>query len=167
MERTVGRRIVKRFGCYFVFIVLGAAMIGMESYRQSNPIYQNIPIQDKAVDSFLEMNRLLTTLATTLLGAVGFLVLGGTKGKHRFRELWAASAGAIFVGLSIYYGYAAYSTVESMVAGGNFDPYSPPLLTVAHLHFYTFLVGIILFAGFVYQNITEDGHEHSDDVIPS
>jgi hypothetical protein len=76
-------------------------------------IYAAIPIQDKAVDAFLEMNRLLTTLATTLLGAMGLLLFGGFKGRPCSRELWAVIAGAISICLSIYYGYVAYLAVIS------------------------------------------------------
>ena len=138
----------------------------IEAYLGSGPsIYTAIPIQEKAVDAFLEMNRLLTTLATTLLGAMGLLLLGGFKGKTCSRELWAAVAGAISVCLSIYYGYVAYLAVISMLESNSFDPYSPQLLREQYAHFYTFLVGFVLFAGFVYANMaTEEGHENSKNV---
>jgi hypothetical protein len=169
MKRTMQRRIVKRFGFYFGAIVLAAVVWRIEHYLQSGPsIYLATPIQDKAVDAFLEMNRLLTTLATTLLGAMGLLLFGGFRGRSCSRELWAAIAGAVSVSLSIYYGYVAYLAVISMLETGSFDPYSPQLLRDQYAHFYTFLVGVVLFAGFVYQNMsTEDGHEQSHDVTGS
>lgn len=169
MKEPIGRRIATRFGFYLSIIVIAFIVWRIELYAQALPtILSGTPMQDKAVDAFLEMNRLLTTLATTLLGAMGILLFGGFKGRACSRELWAAIAGAVSVGLSIYYGYAAYLAVISMLASGSFDPYSPHLLRDQYAHFYTFLAGVILFAGFVYQNMkTEDGHEHSHKVSDS
>ncbi|HXA76309.1 MAG TPA: hypothetical protein VNV41_04180 [Candidatus Acidoferrales bacterium] len=159
-----GQGIFKRFGFYIGAALLAAAVWQVERYMQSGAtIYQAIPIQQEVVSAFLEMNRLLTTLATTLLGAMGLLLFGGFRGKSCSRELWAAIAGTVCVGLSIYYGYVAYLAVISMLETGSFDPYSPQLLRDQHAHFYTFLVGVVLFAGFIYQNMTtEDEHEHHE-----
>ena len=161
MKEPIGRRITTRFGFYLSIIVIAFIVWRIENYLQAVPtILSGTPMQEKAVDAFLEMNRLLTTLATTMLGAMGLLLFGGFKGKSCSREMWAAIAGAVSVGLSIYYGYAAYLAVISMLAVGSFDPYSPHLLRDQYAHFYTFLAGVILFAGFVYQNMKEeDGHE--------
>jgi hypothetical protein len=168
MKPTSGRRIFQRFGFYIGAIVIAVVVWRIENYMQSGAIYVATPIQEKAVDAFLEMNRLLTTLATTLLGAMGLLLFGGFRGRSCSRELWAAIAGAVSVSLSIYYGYVAYLTVISMLAAGSFDPYSSQLLKAQYAHFYTFLVGVILFAGFVYKNMsTEDRHERSHDVTGS
>ena len=166
VKPIMGSQIVKRFSFYFSILVLAIAVWRLELYLQSgSTIYQDIPIQAKAVDAFLEMNRLLTALATTLLGAMGLLLFGGFRGRSCSRELWAAIAGAVFLGLSIYYGYVAYLEVISMLVAGSFDPYSMRLLRHQYAHFYTFLVGVVLFAGFVYQNMrTEDGGEQAHDV---
>jgi hypothetical protein len=166
MKQRNGRSFFERFGFYLGAIVLAAIVWRIEIFMGSGPtIYTAIPIQEKAVDAFLEMNRLLTTLATTLLGAMGLLLFGGFKGKSCSRELWAVIAGAISICLSIYYGYVAYLAVISMLETNSFDPYSPQLLREQYAHFYTFLVGFVLFAGFVYANMrTEDGHENSKHV---
>lgn len=169
MKPTTGQRRINRFGFYLGAIVLAVVVWRTERYMQSGTsIYQATPIQEKAVDAFLEMNRLITTLATTLLGALGFLLFGGRTAQSWSRERWAAVAGAVFVCLSIYYGYVAYLDVISMLELSYFDPYSAQLLRAQYAHFYTFLVGVILFAGFVYQNMcTEDQYEHPPEVTRS
>jgi hypothetical protein len=166
MKRRNERSFIQQFGFYFGAIILAAVVWRIEVFMEAGTsIYAAIPIQDKAVDAFLEMNRLLTTLATTLLGAMGLLLFGGFKGRPCSRELWAVIAGAISICLSIYYGYVAYLAVISMLVSNSFDPYSPKLLREQYAHFYTFLVGFVLFAGFVYANMrTEDGHENSKNV---
>jgi len=169
MSGTIGRRILGRFGFYFGVLVLAAAVWEVQHYLQSAPaIYDSVPIQAEAVNAFLEMNRLLTTLATTLLGALGLLLFGGFKGKTCSRELWAAVVGAVSVSLSIYCGYVAYLAVISMLEAGSFDPYSPQLLRAQYAHFYTFLVGVVFIAGFVYQYMGDlDEHEKSNDAAGS
>jgi len=161
MKLIVGR-IAEKYGFYFGAIVLAIVVWRLELYLRSGPmIYQETPIQDKAVDAFLEMNRLLTTLATTLLGAMGLLLFGGFRGRSCSRGLWIAIVGAVSLALSMYYGYVAFLLVISMLSAGSFDPYSPHLLKDQYAHFYSFLVGVILFAGFIYHNIrAEDGGEH-------
>jgi hypothetical protein len=164
-KHTMGWLMFKKFGFYLGVLVLAAAVWEVQHYLRSAPaIYDSIPIQTEAVSAFLEMNRLLTTLATTLLGALGLLLFGGFKGKSCSRELWAAVVGAVSVSLSIYCGYVAYLSVISMLEEGTFDPYSPQLLRAQYAHFYSFLVGVIFIAGFVYQNMGEaDSYEKSQN----
>jgi hypothetical protein len=120
MKEPMGRRMATRFGFYLSIIVIAFIVWRIEIYLQAVPtILSGTPMQDKAVDAFLEMNRLLTTLPTTLLGAMGILLFGGFKGRACSRELWTAIAGAMCVGLSIYHGYAAYLAVISMLASGS------------------------------------------------
>jgi hypothetical protein len=161
--------IVKRFGFYFGATLLMVAVWGIESYMQSGgTVYAETPIQDRAVDAFSQMNRLLITLGTSILGAMGLLLSNGFRGRACTREMWAAIAGALFVAVSIYYGYVANLVVLSMLSTGHFDPYNSALTRTHGLHFVTFMTGVMLFAGFVYQNlITEDGHEDSHDVTGS
>jgi hypothetical protein len=169
MKRTIGKSIVSRFAFYVTAFVLMVAVWRFEVYLQSGPlIYQNTPIQNAAVDTFMGMNRLLITLGTSLLGAMGLLLSSGFRGKPRLQELWAVMAGGVCIGVSIYYGYVANMAVMSMVATGSFDPYSPLLMRTHNVHFLTFVLGVIFFAGFVFQNMTTEGdHEESRNATGS
>jgi hypothetical protein len=166
MKQTTGRMVLGRLIFYFGIILLAGGVLWFENYLQNIPTFIAVgTIPDKAVDAFLEMNRLLTTLGTSLLGAMALLLFSGFRGRACSREIWAAVAGAVSVGLSIYYGYAACQTVTSMLASGVFDPHARPLLANQNAHFYTFLAGVIFFADFVYQNMkTEDTDEQSPAV---
>jgi hypothetical protein len=157
MTMTIRQRIVDRFAFYFGAIVLATVVWRIQIHLQSIPIIgSGAPMKDRAVDAFLEMNRLLTTLSTSLLGAMGLLLFGGFNGRSCSRELWAAIVAAVSLGLSIYYGYAVYQAVLSMLATSSFDAYDHHFQIEQYAHFYTFLVGVIFFAGFVYKNMRKE-----------
>jgi hypothetical protein len=63
------------------------------------------PLQEKQLDAFLEMNRLLVTLATATMGALGFMLSAGRERIRLRRELLSAAASAVFAGCSLYFGY--------------------------------------------------------------
>src|SRR4029077_19391197 len=58
-------------------------------------------VQKQQIDAYMEINRLLTTLGTTLLGAVFFLMFSNGKTLTWKRRRWAAMLGTIFVAISI------------------------------------------------------------------
>jgi hypothetical protein len=169
MSQSFVHRVIHRFGFYFCAFAFAGAVWQTEHYLLSGPIiYLPVPAQAQAVDAFSDMNRLLITLGTSLLGAMGLLLFGGIKGRACSRELWAAMAGALSVAVSIYYGYLANLNVMSMVVDGYFDPRNPALQRIHGLHFGFFLLGVIFFAGFIYQNVrAEYDHEKSRYVTGS
>jgi hypothetical protein len=125
-------------------------------------------IQERQLDAYLEVNRLLTTFGTTLLGALGFLLFGqqkvGTWNRHR----WAVLLGVLCVAISIFFGYVAYLFILSMLRDGIFDLTSSNPHWAQQAHFYTFLAGVIFLADFVFHNLTEEGgRENLHDVTRS
>ncbi len=120
-------------------------------------------IQERQLDAFLEMNRLLTQFATTLLGALGFLlfVRRGSGTRHR----WAALVGALCMAVSIFFGYVAYSFLISMLETRVFDlgPNSSSHLA-QQAHFYTFIAGVVFLADFAMHNIGAGESENANDV---
>jgi hypothetical protein len=158
---------IKRFGFYFGVGMIAVVVWLIQTYVPSGPtIYEATPpMADKALDAFLELNRLLLTLGTSVLGAMGLLVFGAFGGKSCSRELWAVIAGAVSVGLSMYYGFVAYLQVMATAATVGFDPYNPAVVHNLYGHFYLFLVGVVFFAGFVYQNMmTEEEYAKPNPV---
>jgi hypothetical protein len=110
----------------------------------------------QAVEAYLEVNRLLTTLGTTVLGALGFVLFRRGTVDARMPRLWAAMAGALLVAVSIFFGYVAYNFLVAILQTGSIDftdPSSRPLIISQQIHFYSFLVGIIFLADFVFHNV--------------
>ena len=117
-------------------------------------------VQTQQFDAYLEINRLLTTLGTTLLGAVFYLLFSGGKNLAWKRRKWAAVLGTIFVAVSIFFGYVAYLFIISILQNGNCDISRSYPHWAQQAHFYTFLLGVVFFADFTYRNL---GQEDKDE----
>lgn len=121
-------------------------------------------IQQRQLDAVLEMNRLITTLGTGLLGATGFLLINMRKAYRRSVAFWVAFGSAVCVGLSIFFGYVVYLGLIAMLQSQFFNVDIPPILWVREAHFYLFLLGVVLFGDFAFQSLREeDGHERTRD----
>ncbi len=168
MADTSPRIRLKDFGFYIVVFLI--AVVAWESQKQMYKLGENAifsqaqdgvvgevlsecnGVEKQQIQAYLEINRLLTTLGTTLLGAVFYLLSGGTKFVWTCRR-WAALTGMIFVAVSIFFGYVAYSFIISVLHDGRCDisMYYPHW--AQQTHFYTFFLGVVFFADFTYCNL--------------
>jgi len=70
--------------------------------------------------------------------------------------------------ISIFFGYVAYLFILSMLRDGIFDLTSSSPHWAQQAHFYTFLVGVVLLADFIFYNlIKEAGRQTLQDVTRS
>ena len=176
MAKSTRKPFVKHLGFYFVIFLVAASAWESQSYMQwlghnqlaaqggiaGVVLDQLSPIQVKQLDAYMDINRLLTTLGTTLLGAVFFLIFSGSKSTPWKQHQWAALLGALFISVSIFFGYVAYLFVISMLGDGSCDVTVSTPHWAQQAHFYTFLVGVVFFADFTYHNLVqEDGRDYS------
>jgi hypothetical protein len=116
--------------------------------------------QQAQLSALLEMNQLITTLGTTLMGALGFL-LANRKAASKSRGLWAAFASFASVGLSIYFGYRAYRDIIEMLQNaqniGWFDVISGVIAVDRECHFLFFVLGVFFFADFAFHELNQGG----------
>jgi hypothetical protein len=120
--------------------------------------------QQSQLSAFLEMNRLIITLSTTTLGAVGFFLSRDRKGRFIARELWAASACAVCVGLSLFYGYHAYQDIIFMLQYNTFDLNTSLIAWDRQWHLATFVLGTFFFADFAFNELNRKEETRSNDV---
>jgi hypothetical protein len=183
MARTAGSHGIGDFGFYIVVIFVAIVSWWTQSYMASVaqrqltrqapkdgifgavvPVTELTNVQERQLDAYLEVNRLLTTFGTTLLGALGFLLFGQQKAGTWKRHRWAAFLGALFVAVSIFFGYVAYLFVlqklENLVQPYEPNPSFNLIVSSPHwaqqAHFYTFLAGVIFLADFVFHNLTKE-----------
>ena len=110
-------------------------------------------LQDRELSAYLDMNRLLTTLSTTVLGAIGF-ILNSRKSRPAAFVPWLALGSALFVGISIYCGYEAHEDILWMLEGQFFDLNNPQMFWSRVAAFYSFLLGAALFLAFAAATFT-------------
>jgi hypothetical protein len=153
-------------------VLVLAAVVAFTVYiYQAPPPYGYSVLSDKPTDwaqleieGLREMHRLLTTLATTLLGAMGFLLI--RAGRHRSRPgpPWTAIASAVCVGLSLYFGWLTHQAILVMLDQQSFNLRDAPLTWARNAQLYSFLLGVALFAIFAYQDLgRRDEYVHSRD----
>jgi hypothetical protein len=167
MRRATARQRIGRLGVYIIAMGVVAVVWLFEFYMQHRTqLYGSLieklnPLQEKQLAAFLEMNRLLITLGTTLLGAMGFLLTGERKAESSRRELRAAFGSALCVGLSLYFGYRAYEDIILMLqAPATFDLTGFLISWDRYAHFCTFLFGVFFFVDFAFHEmIKENRHE--------
>lgn len=155
-----------RFGSLRFYVVLFAVAVGLhfinsaeEHLRWAQPLPAPELVLDfhkRQLDIWTEMNKLLITLATVTIGAVGGFLLNTNKASPVSRDrMGRAAASWLFSALSLYFGYLSYSQAVSMLSMGTFDAYDVRLWWPTRLQFWSFLVSVLLFADFVYGTIRD------------
>ncbi len=139
---------------------VGLAVFGLQTYmyqqgRHYIEVQQTVlsDLQDKELTAYLDMNRLLTTLSTTMLGAIGFL-MNSRESASSSLALKLAFGSALCVGVSIYCSYEAHEDILWMLEGQFFDLNNPQMLWSRITAFYAFLLGGMLFLLFVAATLT-------------
>jgi hypothetical protein len=128
---------------------LGAVVGSISDVLPNGPLADEF--RKKQLDIWAEMNKLLITLATVVIGGIaGFVVKRENPSMAETRQMRRAAAGWIFCALSLYFGYLSYHEASIMLSYGVFDAKSPRLWWPARAQFWTFLTAVILFADLVY-----------------
>jgi hypothetical protein len=163
----------RRFWFYAGAALVVVLVVAYQYYMQHKaqvfgaPIVELSALQQRQLEAFLGMNQLLIALGTGLLGAMGFLLANTGKARSSPRELWPAAGSAVFVGLSLYFGYKGYDDILFMLQPPNstFDLYAPLTFGDRVAHFVTLAIGVFLFADFAFHELSQEGaHEQLDDV---
>jgi hypothetical protein len=130
------------------------------------PINSLNSLQDQELKALLDMNSLITTLDTGLLGALGYLMINGRKVSRWSGTMWLAFFSAASAALSLLFGYVVYLGVIRMLEWGFFDLNNPSIQWARSAHFYTFLLAVVLFGDFAFQTLHEEGHDvRTPDVV--
>jgi hypothetical protein len=109
--------------------------------------------------AFMAMNQLITTLGTTLMGALGFL-LANRKSASKPLEMWAAFASFVCVGLSLYFGYRGYIDLIHLLNVPNFDLTGGLISSDRDLQFGFFVLGVFFFADFAFYQLNSEGSKN-------
>lgn len=144
---------------YFVLPLLIVCLVLLEallsSFKFAAALSDNsAEYQKKQVDSFMEMNKLLITLATFAIGGITGFVLHRDKAlKFTRPQLRRIIASWALCAASLYFGYLSYQQVTWELYWGFFDPYNPHLWWPARAQFWSFLSSVVVFADFIYGSL--------------
>jgi len=144
---------------YFALPLLIVFLIALEallsSFKFAAAITDNsAEFQKKQVDSFMEVNKLLITLATISIGGITGFVLQRDKAlKLSQPQLRRVIASWTLCAASLYFGYLSYQQVTWELYWGFFDPYNSHLWWPARAQFWTFLSSVVVFADFIYGSL--------------
>jgi len=164
-SRAMGFRIV--LYCATIAFILGVAQIQrLMSGNLFEPLVSSLSsLQQRQFDALLNMNSLVTTLCTGLLGALGFLLVNGGKVQRWSAAMWLALASAGCAVLSLLFGYVAYLALIDMLRQEMFNLDLPAILWVRQAQFYAFLLAVVLFGDFAFQTLhAEEEHESNPTV---
>ncbi len=155
-----GRFPIGRIGFYVVCVLLIGAMWLINRNIEGRPYVveasQVSPESQlsESVDAYQGMNNLLITLATGILGAMGYLLVNKPKPRYRVSETWPAILSAVFVMVSLYFAYLSYFGLEFALRYSialDSDVVNTPRL----MQFNTLLLAVIFFADFVMQHLSK------------
>jgi hypothetical protein len=133
-----------------------AVMIGSEWLLSSFPVAEALvekldERQSKQLDIFLEVNKLLTTLAAGAIAATaGFFTGKRAQSARRLAFVWGA------FGVSLYAGFVASQQLVWMLDKRFFNLYHPLIVVPVRVQFWGFLLGIVLLARVVHESLREE-----------
>jgi hypothetical protein len=145
-----------------LFLILGCLLLVEVLLIPSRPLLEKkvdvlTPLQEKQLSLFLEQNKLLTSLATLVAGAVGGLVLNRGKGeKLAPGDLRRAIASWLLLGVSLYCGHLAQANLVWMLDKQFFNLYNTYVVWPTKLQFWTFLGAIIITADFIFSGLNRE-----------
>ncbi len=130
-----------------------------QSEGNSNNPYQFPKTEEKALDTYSTMSGLLTTLATALLGALGYLLINQRNGSPDQHHGLSAVGTALFAVLSIYFGYVSHLTALSFSYNNLFNPDLLGVKWPSRSQFYTLLLAAFFFADFSFHEFSRESSE--------
>ncbi len=154
-----------RFSFYLLAVLIAVAVLIFQHYM-NKIAYRDVgiisssslsqpgsipPWEGKALDAYSAMSGLLTTLATALLGALGYLLINEREASPELRHGASAVGSALFAVLSIYFGYVSHLTVLSSTYSNSFNPYAFGVVWPSRSQFYTLLLAVFFFADFAFR----------------
>lgn len=139
----------------WLFFIAIAVMIAFEIILSSHSISEEAlselkDFQTKQLDIFLEINKLLTTLASAAIAATaGFFTGKRAANTKRLTAVW------VCFGLSLYAGFVTSQQVVWMLDKRFFNLYYPGIVWPSRIQFWGFLIGMLLLAEVVHHSIRE------------
>jgi len=109
--------------------------------------------QQKAIDIYATMSGLLATLATALLGGLGYLLLNARQENPGLLHGFSAVGSAAFAVISLYFGYVCHLKALWFTFHASFDPATFAIYWPRQAQFYSLLTAVFFFADFAFHEL--------------
>ena len=137
--------------------ILVEAVIGSRPVVGEERVDKLTELQSKQLDAFNENSKLLTTLATALIGAItGFLLHREKNSRLEPGDLRRAIAAWTLAALSVYFGHLTSRQLAWMLQAQFFNLFHATVLWPARAQFWTFFLSAILLADFIYRSVQRE-----------
>jgi hypothetical protein len=149
---------------FYVWLVVLAVLFGALTYYIDTKPYVVVEVDPNALvnalGAYTSAGSLLTTLATGLLGGMGWFFTNRSKRRYTARDLWPGVAGAFCACVSIYFGYIASQNITWLVENSIESLNLAKIQWPRNLQFYALLLGVFCFADFLRRDWKKvDQHE--------
>lgn len=168
MSPATERRRLPRTWFYAIVAIIAALVWLVQTYSYHiifgtpGTIFSSIPANapsvnwpDLAVKVMTDLNSVLTTLGTALLGAVGWLVVQERR-RSGTRHQWSAFLAVLAGGISLYFGYVSHLNLLWLINNQNLNTYQLVYLFSSRFQFYSLLAGAFFFADYAFYHFTEE-----------
>lgn len=155
---------MKRLLLYVALALLIGTLVCFDSFMSglsfvADRVQDLNNLQQKEVDTFLQMTSLLAGFATLTLGGIGALIWDTKKVGKASPQLVTATASSA---LSLYFGYISYRYLLWMLENQFFDLSHHLIATTSLLQFSAFLISLVFLADFVFASKTEKSSKREE-----
>ena len=151
---------------FYLLITLGVILLVsvFKAYVSAPFVEEEVtnisPVQQKQLEMYVEMIKLLITLSTFLFGAIGTMFAHFYEKKPTPRsQVRLALLAILLSGGSIMCGYLSYQRVVWMLQVNVFNLSQPRIVWTSQFQFMLFLLSAMIAALFGYHATEEDEHE--------
>jgi hypothetical protein len=138
-----------------IFLALAQRYLSRLPFAEPE-VHALIPFQEKQFGIFVDMSKLLITLATLALGGIGAFVFKRYEGKSlRSAQVFRAITAWLLCVLSLYCGVLINERLVWMFQSGFFNLTNSRILWVYETQFWTLAVAILFLADFFYHGLNE------------
>jgi hypothetical protein len=164
-------RFFKQHLLNIIFVSLVITFWGIANYK-FNPkpepeivISELDELQKKSSEIIIEMNKLMTSLATLIIGALGAFIIKRyetLKIKATFPRILVAASSMLAI-FSIYFGYVLYIKMVEMLSNNFYNPNNSLIEMPRKYQYYCLWLSAILFVVFVLAETAPHTHEQKSE----
>lgn len=143
---------------YLLFVLLGWLFI--EFFYSSTPkpsieIKELTNLQEKSIEIFIEMNKLIISFALLLIGGIGGFILQKNSiiMDYSLGQTLLIMLSLLLNVISIYFGYTSYFSLVEILSNSMLNLDMDMITAPQKYQFFSFTFAVLLFGSFIFTNV--------------